>query len=281
MTEGIILKGVGGLYTVYTNDGRRVPCRARGVFRHRNLTPLPGDHCTISEYPDGMGRLEELLPRRNELVRPPVCNVDTLLIVASESIPRSDPYLIDRLTIVAAHQDVEVLIAVNKADISEENRLQALYEPIFPTFLTSAVSGEGVSELTAALAGKTVVFTGNSGVGKSSLLNAILPGIELPVGEVSVHLGRGRHTTRHVELFELPGSCVAIDTPGFSALDTAGDIPRETLDACFMEFRPYLGQCRFTGCRHNGVLGCAVEEAVAMGVVSKVRYENYLRVLGL
>ena len=278
MADGVILKGVGGLYTVRTSDGRRVPCRARGVFRHRNLTPLPGDRCVISEYSDGTGRLEELLPRRNTLIRPPVCNVDALLIVASETIPRSDPYLIDRLTAVAAYQGVEAMIAVNKTDLSEASRLLALYEPIFPTFPTSAVTGGGVPELTAALRGKTVVFTGNSGVGKSSLLNAILPGIELPVGEVSESLGRGRHTTRHVELFELPGDCVAIDTPGFSALDTAGDVPKEELDGCFVEFRPYLGQCRFTGCRHNGVLGCAVQEAVDAGAISKVRYQSYLRI---
>lgn len=275
---GVILKGVGGLYTVRADDLQLVDCRARGVFRHRNITPLPGDRCELSIQSDGTGRVESILPRKNVLVRPPVCNVDALLIVVSETIPRSDPYLIDRLTVVAAHQGIDVLLAVNKSDLTGESRLKRIYDPIFPVYVTSAVTGEGLAALTEALRGKTVVFTGNSGVGKSSLLNAVAPGFDLPTGEVSTHLGRGRHTTRHVELYSLPFECVAIDTPGFSALDTAGDIPVDELDSCFTEFRPYIGQCRFTGCRHNHVLGCAIEEAVKDEKISRVRYENYLRI---
>lgn len=279
--EGVILKGVGGLYTVRTDDAQIIQCRARGVFRYKNITPLPGDRCVIAQQMDGMGRLESILPRKNELVRPPVCNIDALLIVVSESIPRSDPYLIDRLTVVAAYQGIDTLLAVNKADLTEENRLKSLYEGIFPLYVTSALTGDGLEPLMEALKDKTVVFTGNSGVGKSSLLNAIAPGISLPTGEVSRHLGRGRHTTRHVELYSLPMGCVAVDTPGFSALDTAGDVPKEELDSCFLEFRPYLGQCRFTGCRHNHVLGCAVEEAVGAGQINQKRYEDYLRILDI
>ena len=278
-TTGIILRGVGGLYMVWTKEKTAVPCRPRGVFRHKSIVPLPGDRCEILLLEDGMGRIESLEPRRNQLVRPTVCNVDAMLLVLSEAIPRSDPYLIDRLTAVAAFQGIEVLLAVNKVDITEEERLTVLYGGLFPTHRTSAVTGEGLEPLREALRGKTVVFTGNSGVGKSSLLNALCPDMNLKTGEVSTHLGRGKHTTRHVEFFSLPFDCVAVDTPGFSALDTAADIGRDSLDACFVEFRPYLAQCRFTGCLHNHVKGCAVEEAVEAGEINTVRYENYLRIL--
>jgi ribosome biogenesis GTPase len=278
--RGIIAKGVGGWYTVVLQDGQRIECMARGRFRHQGITPLPGDECLISLTDDNKGRLDEILERRNVLVRPPVANVDIMLLVLSETIPRSDPFLVDRLCAVGAYAHLEIILVINKADLSGESRLLDLYKPIFRTILTSATSGEGIEELRPLLAGKTTVITGNSGVGKSSLLNCLIPGICLPIGEVSVALGRGRHTTRHVELYDDPSiQAVIIDTPGFSALDTASDIPQQELMYCYPEFLPYLEDCRFTGCLHNHVLDCRVEEAVTAGSISTERYEMYLKLL--
>ncbi len=277
--SAVILKGIGGRYTVRDDNGTLIDCQARGVFRHKNISPLCGDRVNFSLLPDNTGRLEELLPRRNEFIRPPVCNIDVLAIIVSETIPRTDPYLIDRLTAIAASKNVEVFIIVNKIDSAPEYRLTDIYTASgYRVFRTSAITGEGLRELSEAIVGKTVVFTGNSGVGKSSLINFIEPNLELNTGEVSKKLGRGRHTTRHVELISISTGAIIVDTPGFSSLDACEDIPCEKLGEAFPEFAQYLDDCKFSGCNHINVQSCAVTEALKRGLIQTSRYESYERI---
>ncbi len=278
--DGVILKGVGGFYTVRTERGP-VQCRARGKFRLQKITPLPGDHVDVDVLADGSGWLREIHARKNVFTRPPVCNLDALVLVISQAIPRSDAYLVDRMTVTAARQNIEAILCVNKTDLDAAEELIKTYTLAgFRVLPVSAETGEGVPQLANAIAGAVVAFTGNSGVGKSALLNRLDNTESHLTGEVSVRLGRGRHTTRHVELFQLPQGTLVADTPGFSALDAAHELPRAELAACFIDFLPYLGHCRFTGCLHEGVLGCAVAEAVDLGHIARSRYDSYKKLLG-
>ncbi len=281
LSEGVILKGIGGFYTVETKDGA-VVCRARGKFRLEKITPLPGDRALISRLPDGSGRLEAILPRKNVFVRPPICNIDAMVMVVSEAIPVSDPFLIDRMTVIAASGGIEVVLCVNKDDLAPGSGLAGIYTDAgFRVVRSSALTGAGLDELVSAIRGKVVAFTGNSGVGKSTLLNALDPGRERETGEVSGKLGRGRHVTRHVELYALPCGAIAADTPGFAALDADGGIKKEDLAGYFIDFRPFLGGCRYTGCLHVGVRDCAVYGAVEDGLIRPERYESYRRLLAM
>ena len=228
----------------------------------------------------GKGTVDTILPRRNALIRPAVANVDVLVVLASCAIPQTEPFLIDRILTIAARQDVPCLVCVNKDDLAPAAPLAEIYRKAgIPTIVTSAATGEGIETLRAQIAGKFAVFTGNSGVGKSSVLNALAPELALPVGEVSQKLGRGRHTTRHIELFSLPGGTYIADTPGFSSFDTdrMDAIPKEELAQTFVEFLPYLGQCQFPDCAHRKEPGCAIRAAVEQGAIGKSRYESYLR----
>ena len=276
---GRIVKALSGFYYVRTPDGQIVECRARGKFRKEHLSPLVGDEVECSRE-GGRGMIERVLPRRNAFVRPAVSNLDALVIFASETNPVTDPFLIDRVSAIAGNQAVPVLLCINKIDLSDCGRLYEIYTGAgFEVFRTSAVSGEGIEALAARIRGKTVAFTGNSGVGKSSVLNALAPELALPVGEVSQKLGRGRHTTRHIELFALSGGTYIADTPGFSSFDTEcmDAIPKEELAQTFVEFLPYLGQCQFPDCAHRKEPGCAIRAAVEQGAIGKSRYESYLR----
>ena len=276
---GQIIKALSGFYYVDTGDGRPVPCRGRGKLRHQKLTPLVGDRVEISPLEDGTGMVDAILPRKNQFHRPMVANIDQMVIVASGAIPVTDPFLIDRMAALAEWKGCEVLICFNKCDLDRAEELAALYRQTgFLTLQVSAETGEGIPELAAAIAGKVSAFTGNSGVGKSSILNAIQPDFRLRVGEVSERLGRGRHTTRHVELFPVGRGLVA-DTPGFSSFDMeqTAPIPKEELAGAFREFAPYLDQCRFQGCAHVKELGCAVREALAGGKIAPSRHKSYVR----
>lgn len=277
MTEGRIVKALSGFYYVETPHGR-IECKARGKFRHESLTPTVGDLVRISEN-GKTGTLEEILPRSNFFIRPAVSNLDLLVIFCANVIPVTEPFLIDRVTAIAGNQNVPVVLCVNKSDADADDRLTEIYRLAgYRTIRTSAVTGEGIEELREAIAGKTVAFTGNSGVGKSSVLNRLAPELELPVGEVSDKLGRGRHTTRHVELYALSdGTCVA-DTPGFSSFDTERMdlVLKENLQYAFPDFAPYLGRCQYRDCAHLKEPACAVCEAVAAGKISRSRYDSYV-----
>ena len=276
---GRIVKAMSGFYYVDTGEAGPIPCRGRGKLRHQKVTPLVGDWVEISGPGDGTGMVDAILPRKNQFRRPMVANIDQMVIIASGALPVTDPFLIDRMAALAEWKGCEVLLCFNKCDLDRAEELTALYRAAgFPTLQVSAESGEGIQELAAAISGKVSAFTGNSGVGKSSILNALQPGFGLQVGEVSEKLGRGRHTTRHVELFSIAGG-LAADTPGFSSFDAepAEAIPKTDLASAFREFRPYIDLCRFQGCAHVREKGCAVREAAAEGKIAPSRHKSYIR----
>ena len=276
---GQIVKALSGFYYVDTDEARSIPCRGRGRLRHQKVTPLVGDRVEISSLGDGTGMVDAILPRKNQFRRPMVANIDQMVIIASGAIPVTDPILIDRMAALAEWKGCEVLLCINKCDLERSEDMAGLYRAAgFSVLQVSAESGEGIRELAAAITGKVSAFTGNSGVGKSSILNALQPDFGLRVGEVSEKLGRGRHTTRHVELFPVAGGLVA-DTPGFSSFDAEQTemIPKEELASAFREFRPYINMCRFQGCSHVKEKGCAVREAVAEGRIAPSRHKSYIR----
>ena len=283
MAEGRIQKALSGFY--YVDTGAEVlTCRARGKFRKEGLSPLVGDRVTVRELGNGEGFVESILPRKNAFERPAVANIDQLVVIGSAAIPKTDPFLIDRIAAIAALKGCEVVVLLNKCDLDPAEELYRIYTAAgFPTLRISAETGEGLEELIPLIAGKLSAFTGNSGVGKSSILNALDPAFQLKTGEISTALGRGRHTTRHVELFPVAGGLIA-DTPGFSAFDNekGGEpLDKDTLDRSFREFRPYLGQCRFIGCAHIKEKGCAVLAAVKAGDIPKSRHRSYVRLYEL
>lgn len=281
MSIGTILKALSGFY--YVDDGTSAPltaCKARGRFRHEKITPLVGDAVVFTKLPDGSGVVDEILPRKNQFQRPAVANIEQLVIIVSGAIPVTDPYLIDRMISIAEWKGCEPIVCINKCDLDEAKGLFETYLGAgFCTLRVSAETGEGLDGLYAAIVGKVSAFTGNSGVGKSSILNALEPDFKLQVGEVSDKLGRGRHTTRHVELFRLKNGAIVADTPGFSSFDTEEleGCGKEALPRTFREFRPYLDGCRFVGCAHVKERDCAVLDALNEGKIAKSRHESYVR----
>lgn len=279
MEKGIIEKALSGFY--YVNTGTQiVACRARGKFRKEKISPLVGDWVEIQVLSDGSGYVEFIAPRRCAFQRPAVANIDQMVIIASEAIPVTDPFLIDRVCAVAEFKGCGVVICINKCDLCSGADLEAIYRQTgYPTVCVSAETGEGIETLRGLIRGKISAFTGNSGVGKSSILNRLHPAFAIKTSEVSEKLGRGRHTTRHVELFRMEEDTLVMDTPGFSAFDSEElDIAlKKALPETFREFRPYLDRCRFTGCSHTKEKGCAVLEAVAAGEIPASRHESYLR----
>ena len=278
MSTGRIIRSLSGFYEVQTAEGM-VTCRARGSLRRTGETPLTGDLVDIS-VEKGKGMVEKILPRRNQFVRPAVSNVDALVVFAANVNPVTEPFLIDRVAAIAGDQEVEVILCINKCDLDPAEDLTRIYRHAgFQVICASAETGAGVEELRDLIRGKLVAFTGNSGVGKSSILNRLSPALNLPVGEVSEKLGRGRHTTRHVELYYLGEDTYVADTPGFSSFDTdqMDVMLKENLQYAFPDFGRYLGSCQFHECTHRKEPGCAVREAVEEGMLERTRYDSYLK----
>ena len=275
---GRIVRSISGFYDVQTEEAL-ITCRARGILRKEGNSPLTGDLVEIT-VERGKGMVEKILPRKNHFIRPAVSNIDVLVVFAANVNPVTEPYLIDRVAAIAGDQEVPVYLCVNKCDLDPAMDLVRIYENAgFPVIRTSAETGEGVEALRQLLKGKLAAFTGNSGVGKSSILNRLSPELNLATGEVSEKLGRGRHTTRHVELFDLGGGTYIADTPGFSSFDTdqMDVILKENLQYAFPDFGPYLGKCRFDDCSHRKEPDCAVRAAFENGAIEKTRYDSYLK----
>lgn len=275
---GTILKGIGGFYYVDTADGV-IECKARGKFRKTVGKPIIGDKVKVGLQPDGTGYLLEIAPRRNCLIRPALANIDLLVAVASAAPPVTDPFLIDKVLAIAENKGIAPMVVINKTDLNPGEELLKTYQLAgIDVLAVSAESGEGIDTLRQKIAGKTAAFAGNSGVGKSSLLNQLMPSFAAEVGAISDKIGRGRHTTRHIELVPLGDGYLA-DTPGFSSFDTEQMdlVLSEDLQYAFREFAPYLGQCKFTGCAHVKEKGCAVLAAVEAGEIAKSRHESYVK----
>lgn len=269
-----ITKGIGGFYYVKTPDGI-VDCKARGIFRKRSITPVAGDNVTLSD--DGT-MIDEILPRKNVFIRPPIANLDILFIVTSTTQPVPSTLVLDQLAAAAIYKDVQPVLVVTKSDLAAADMLRTAYTGSgIPLVQLNYETGEGLDEVKGYIEGHLCAFCGNSGVGKSTLLNTLAPALHRETGQISQKLGRGRHTTREVEIFEICGGRLA-DTPGFASLEAQKlcRIPKDDLQHTFPEFGPYFGHCRFTGCSHRSETGCAVREAVEAGTISKTRYASYL-----
>lgn len=276
--EGRIIKALSGFYYVASGD-EVYECRARGKFRLDGTSPLVGDE--VSFAPEGQkGFITSVSQRRNFFIRPAVANIDALVFIAANTNPVTDPFLIDRVSVIAQEADCKLIVCINKTDIDPADDLFSVYaETGFETVRVSAETGAGISELKSLLTGRVCAFTGNSGVGKSSILNAMLPELSLPVGEVSEKLGRGRHTTRHVELFDAGNGTFIADTPGFASFDVEmmQSIEKQQLQYDFIEFNEYIGSCRFADCAHLKEPGCAVTSALQNGKIMQSRYDSYVR----
>ena len=279
MSQGRIVKALSGFYYVNTPEGQ-IPCRARGKFRKDGISPLVGDWVEVRLLEDGTGMVWEIAPRRNAFLRPAVANIDQMVIVASQAVPMTDPFLIDRICAIAELKNCQILLVINKCDLASPEPLERIYAQAgIPTCCVSAETGAGMEQLVSSISGKLSAFTGNSGVGKSSILNRLDPRFALHTGEISEKLGRGRHTTRHVELFSLACGGEVVDTPGFSSFD-AEELNlelKEALPETFREFLPYLDKCRFVGCSHTKEKGCAVLAAVKAGEIPPSRHQSYCR----
>ena len=272
---GHILKGIGGFYYVEAS-GQRYECKARGLFRKQKMTPYAGDMVRIGVDEDESATILEILPRGNSLTRPPVANLDQLVIVVSTCDPAPSTLMIDKIVAIAEDKSIDPIVVFSKTDLQSAETLIKIYR--HAGLRVYAVPAAGTQEdIRGLLPEKLTAFTGNSGVGKSTLLNALFPDLALQTGEISQKLGRGRHTTRAVELYPVEGGYVA-DTPGFSTLDIERYemVQKDNLQFAFREFAPYLTKCKFTSCAHIKETGCAVLDAVRAGDIEASRHESYV-----
>jgi len=275
--RGVIVKATGGFYYVHTSAGL-LECRGRGLLRMERQTPFVGDRVTVQQNDDGSGTVLEILPRKNELKRPPLANLDYMVAVLSVTDPAPNLQITDKFLAMLEYKGIEPLIAITKCDLEEPAPLAEIYTLAgYAVYTVDSTTGKGAKALSRRLRGAFGAFSGNSGVGKSSLLNAICPDLDLAVGVTSKKLGRGKHTTRHVEIHPLPGGGYVADTPGFSSLSLVQltRLPKEELADCFREFRPFVGQCRYSDCAHTCEAGCGVLQAVQAGKIAPSRHLSY------
>ncbi len=279
MTEGYIIKGIGGFYYVKTPHGI-IECRARGNFRKKDITPTVGDYVEVSEDGESLGYVVKIHDRKNHFIRPPISNVDTFVIVFSAKNPEPDFLFVDKLTVIASKNNAQVILCVNKSDLSDDDmieKIRTIYKNTgYDIIVTSAKDNTGIEELKEKIKDKITAFCGFSGVGKSSILS-LVTGEQLETGEVSEKLKRGKHTTRCVELIEYKDNSYLADTPGFSSLEiNVAGIKKEELEKYFPEMLPYISDCYFTGCSHRKEKGCAVKQALENGEISEERYNSFV-----
>ncbi len=279
--QGKIVKGISGFYYVHVVGTGIYECKAKGVFRNRKVKPLVGDNVEIVVLDEEkrIGNVEEILPRKNELIRPAVSNIDMALVIFAAAKPDPNFNLLDRFLCMMEYQKVPVTICFNKCDLvseDEKEKLQQIYAPAgYEILFTSVKTGENIDNLKALLADKTTTVAGPSGVGKSSLINELQTGVRMQTGAISDKIGRGKHTTRHSEIISIGQDTYIMDTPGFSSMDLPG-FEKEDLWTCYPEFVPYEPECRFIGCSHIGEPDCGVKNALAEEKISQVRYDNYV-----
>lgn len=282
--QGRIIKGIAGFYYVYADDGILYACKARGIFRNKKITPLVGDEVefTITDDTDKEGNIDSIFPRSNSLIRPAVANVDQAVVFFAKNNPVPDMGLVDRLIITMENTGIEPVLVFNKADLEDAAQLDLEEEKKgfrragYPVYDICVKTGEGVEDVKKALHGHTSTLAGPSGAGKSSFINAVCPDADMETGEISDKLGRGRHTTRHAQIFVVDPESFIVDTPGFSSYDLA-DIKPEELSDMYPEFKEYTGSCRFSSCSHTHEPGCAVRDAVENGELPRCRYDRYVR----
>ena len=274
--DGVILKGIGGFYYVKTAEGV-FECKAKGKFRQKKISPLAGDKVSVTIRNDEENTIDEIYDRKNFLIRPPVANIDKLFIVVSAAKPKPNTVIIDKMTVLAEKNDIAPVIVITKTDLTDHSELKEIYESTgYKVFSFSVEDMSEIEDIKAELSGCLCAFTGNSGVGKSTLINALNGELKLETGEISDKLGRGRHTTRQAEIFEV-GEGLVIDTAGFSSIDFTTDnkIYPEELQYYFREFADHIEDCRFTGCRHLGDKGCRICQLVDEGEISRSRHESF------
>lgn len=279
--QGKIIKGIAGFYYVHAKDDNVYECKAKGVFRNRKIKPLVGDNVELDiiDMDKRTGNINDVLPRKNELIRPAVANIDQTLVVFASMSPEPNFNLLSRFLVMMDRNDVPAIVCFNKADqvnSQELTRLTGIFENCgAKVIITSVLKNEGIDELQKLLIGKTTSFAGPSGVGKSSILNMIFPDANSKTGDISEKINRGRHTTRHTEIFNVAKDTYIMDTPGFTSLECA-DIEDKDLHYYFNEFAVYEGKCRFNGCVHVNEPDCSVKAAVENGEISRVRYDIYI-----
>lgn len=274
--EGVIVKGIGGFYYVKT-EKKVYECKARGIFRKDGITPCVGDHVTIKPFSDEEAVILAIHPRKNHFIRPPIANVDCFVIVMAAKKPAPNMAILDKFLVMAEFNHTDIVVCINKADLADEANLglfTEIYGPVYPMAITSGATGMGIDRLKELLKGKVAAVAGPSGVGKSTLLNR-MEGQKLAVtGEVSMKSQRGKHTTRHVELFETEGGGMLFDTPGFTSFDIL-EAKEEELAYLYPEMAPYMGKCYYDNCRHLAEPGCAVHDALERGEIHSSRYASY------
>lgn len=279
LIKGTIIKGIAGFYYVRTADDI-VRCKARGVFKNKGITPLTGDEVmiTLPEGPEDEGVVAEIMPRKNSFIRPPVANVDCFIVVVSMVHPKPNLMIIDKFTAMAEKNHAEVLICLNKSDEAKAKQIEKIeniYKDIYPVIRTSGITGQGLDELEVLMRGRRCAFAGPSGVGKSTIINKMIPEADMDTGSISKKTKRGRHTTRHVEIFESEGGGSVYDTPGFTSFDISS-LEEEELASLFPEIERLRTGCRFDDCRHMKEPGCAVVQALEKGEIPRSRYDSYL-----